>query len=83
MPEDEMQVMQRMLDIEKPNAKRRNEFRYKRLFRTGWHQIEESDNMEKAVSDCVKKVVDELLTTERKLLKRLQESSGEEGQVSM
>ena len=78
-----MQVMQRMLDIEKPNAKRRNEFRYKRLFRTGWHQIEESDNMEKAVSDCVKKVVDELLTTERKLLKRLQESSGEEGQVSM
>lgn len=83
MPEDEMQVMQRMLDIEKPNAKRRNEFRYKRLFRTGWHQIEESDNMEKAVSDCVKKVIDELLTKERKLLKKLQESSGKEGQVSM
>lgn len=83
VPEDEMQIMQRMIDIEKPNDKRRNEFRYKRLFRTGWHQIEESDNMEKAVSDCVKKVIDELLTKERKLLKKLQESSGKEGQVSM
>lgn len=74
VPEAEMQIMQRMIDIEKPNDKRRNEFRYKRLFRTGWHQIEESDSMEEAVSDCVRKVVRELLKKEEKLLKKMQES---------
>ena len=83
VPEDEMQIMQRMIDIEKPNDKRRNAFRYKRLFRTGWHQIEELDSFEEAVADCTRKVVDELLRKESKLLKRLQEAAYTEEQASM
>ena len=78
-----MQIMQRMIDIEKPNDKRRNAFRYKRLFRTGWHQIEELDSFEEAVADCTRKVVDELLRKESKLLKRLQEAAYTEEQASM
>lgn len=78
-----MQIMQRMIDIEKPNDKRRNEFRYKRLFRTGWHQIEESDSFEEAVADCTRNVVDKLLRKELKLLKRLQEGAYTEEQTSM
>lgn len=66
VPDTEMQVMQRMIDIQKPNDKRRSAFRYKRLFRTGWHRIEESDSVEEAVSDCVKAVVKELLKKEEK-----------------
>lgn len=83
VPEDEMQIMQRMIDIEKPNDKRRNTFRYKRLFRTGWHQIEESDSFEEAVADCTRNVVDKLLRKESKLLKRLQEGAYTEKQTSM
>lgn len=83
VPEGEMRIMQRMIDIEKPNDKRRNEFRYKRLFRTGWHRIEECDNIEEAVSDCVKRVIDELLKKEDKLLRRLKESPIEEGKFPM
>lgn len=83
VPEDEMQIMQRMIDIEKPNDKRRNTFRYKRLFRTGWHQIEESDSFEEAVADCTRNVVDKLLRKESKLLKRLQEGAYTEEQTSM
>lgn len=83
VPEDEMQLMQRMIDIEKPNDKRRNTFRYKRLFRTGWHLIEESDSFEEAVADCTRNVVDKLLRKESKLLKRLQEGAYTEEQTSM
>lgn len=83
VPEDEMRIMQRMIDIEKPNDKRRNEFRYKRLFRTGWHRLEECDNIEEAVSDCVKRVIDELLKKEDKLLRRLKESPIEEEKSPM
>ena len=83
VPEDEMQIMQRMIDIEKPNDKRRNTFRYKRLFRTGWHLIEESDSFEEAVADCTRNVVDKLLRKESKLLKRLQEGAYTEEQTSM
>lgn len=83
VPEDEMQIMQRMIDIEKPNDKRRNAFRYKRLFRTGWHQIEESDSFEEAVADCTRNVVDKLLRKESKLLKRLQEGAYAEEQASI
>jgi len=56
-----MQTMQKMIDLLKPGDKRRENFRYKRLFRTGWYKIEENDSFEDSVSDCVRKVVKELL----------------------
>lgn len=83
VPENEMKTMQQMIDIEKPNDKRRTEFRYKRLFRTGWYRIEECDSVEEAVADCVKKVIDELLKREKKLLSRLEASAIKERQPSM
>ena len=78
VPDDEMRTMQKMIDIVKPNDKRRNEFRYKRLLRTGWHQIEELDDFQEAVSDCTRKVVKELLNKEAELLSKLQKSADKE-----
>lgn len=78
VPENEMQTMQKMIDVEKPNDKRKYEFRYKRLFRTGWYQIEELDSFETAVSDCTRKVVNALLKKEANLLAELQRNINKE-----
>ena len=53
---------------------RRENFRYKRLFRTGWYKIEENDSFEDSVSDCVRKVVKELLKKETQLLKQMEKA---------
>lgn len=72
VPEQQMQTMQKMIDLLKPGDKRRENFRYKRLFRTGWYKIEENDSFEDSVSDCVRKVVKELLKKETQLLKQME-----------
>lgn len=72
VPDQQMQTMQKMIDILKPKDKRRENFRYKRLFRTGWYKIEENDSFEDAVAGCVRKVVRDLLKKETHLLKQLE-----------
>lgn len=72
VPDNQMQTMQKMIEILKPGDKRRENFRYKRLFRTGWYKIEESESFEDSVAGCVKKVVKELLKKESHLLKQLE-----------
>lgn len=72
VPDHQMQTMQQMIEILKPGDKRRENFRYKRLFRTGWYKIEESESFEDSVAGCVKKVVKELLKKESQLLKQLE-----------
>lgn len=72
VPDHQMQTMQKMIEILKPGDKRRESFRYKRLFRTGWYKIEESESFEDSVAGCVKKVVKELLKKESHLLKQLE-----------
>ena len=74
VPEQQMQTMQKMIDLLKPGDKRRENFRYKRLFRTGWYKIEENDSFEDSVSDCVRKVVKELLKKETQLLKQMEKA---------
>lgn len=72
VPDHQMQTMQKMIEILKPGDKRRENFRYKRLFRTGWYKIEESESFEDSVTGCVKKVIKELLKKESHLLKQLE-----------
>ena len=74
VPEQQMQTMQKMIDLLKPGDKRRENFRYKRLFRTGWYKIEENDSFEDSVSDRVRKVVKELLKKETQLLKQMEKA---------
>ena len=70
--EQQMQNQPKMVVLLKPGEKRRGDFRYKRLFRTGWYKIEENDSFEDSVSDCVRKVVKELLKKETQLLKQME-----------
>ena len=72
VPDQQMRTMQKMIDILKPKDKRRENFRYKRLSRTGWYKIEENDSFEDAVAGCVRKVVRDLLKKETHLLKQLE-----------
>ena len=75
IPDEEMEKMQRIIDLTKPSDKRRESFRYKRIFRTGWHQIEEADSYDDAVYNCVKRIVAALLKKEENLLKQLENKS--------
>lgn len=75
IPDEEMKKMQRIIDLTKRSDKRRESFRYKRTFRTGWHQIEEADSYDDAVYNCVKRIVATLLKKEENLLKQLENKS--------
>lgn len=66
-----MDTMQKMINILKPNDKRKENFKYKRIFRTKWFEIEESDNMQEDISACVQKIVEDLLRQEKELLTKL------------
>lgn len=71
LPESTMDTMQKMINILKPNDKRKENFKYKRIFRTKWFEIEESDNMQEDISACVQKIVEDLLRQEKELLTKL------------
>ena len=71
LPESTMDTMQKMINILKPNDKRKENFKYKRIFRTKWFEIEESDHMQEDISACVQKIVEDLLRQEKELLTKL------------
>lgn len=68
VPENEMEHMQKIIDVLQPKDKRRNDFRYKRVYRTKWFNIEEIDNMEEELPKLVRAAIDEILKMEKELL---------------
>lgn len=71
VPEHTMDTMQKIINMLKPNDKRKEIFKYKRIFRTKWFEIEESDHMQENISNCVHKIVEDLLRQEKELLTKL------------
>ena len=71
MPEDRMKTMQEIINLLKPNDKRRENFKYKRIFRTNWYEVEESDHMQEDIAIYVHKIVENLLKQEKELLDKL------------
>ena len=71
VPDDSMKTMQDMIEILKPSDRRRENFRYKRIFRTKWYDIGEDDNMQENIAACVREIVNDLLNKEKDLLKKL------------
>lgn len=71
VPEDTMKTMQEMIDLLKPNDKRKENFKYKRIFRTKWYEIKESDHMQEDIAICVHRTVEDLLKQEKELLDKL------------
>ena len=77
VPDDSMKTMQDMIEILKPSDRRREDFRYKRIFRTKWYDIGEDDNMQENIAACVREIVNDLLNKEKNLLKKLNKTDGE------
>ena len=71
VPEPEMEKMQRIIGIVKPADKRSDDFKYKRIFRTKWYDIKESDTLEDDIRILVEAAVDELMQKEDQLLQTL------------
>ena len=71
VPEDTMKTMQEIIDLLKPNDKRKENFKYKRIFRTKWYEIKESDHMQEDIAICVHRTVEDLLKQEKELLDKL------------
>ena len=71
VPEGSMKTMQEMINLLKPGDKRKENFKYKRIYRTKWYNFAQSGHIQEDVSDCVRTVVEDLLTQEKDLLDRL------------
>lgn len=67
VPEDEMKIMDKVIEHLKPNDKKRTEFKYKRLFRTKWYEIKDSENMAEEVYVAVCNAIQEIKNMESKL----------------
>lgn len=68
VPEQEMQMMNRIIDELKPNDNKRDNFRYKRVFRTKWYELNEADDIEAEAYKAVSEAVSEIKAMESKLI---------------
>ena len=67
VPEHSMTVMNTIIDALKPNDKKRNDFKYKRLFRTKWYDLSKEENIEESVSIAVRDAIHEIKVMEKNL----------------
>lgn len=71
VPESTMVTMQKIIELLKPNDKRKENFRYKRIFRSKWFEFNSSDYIQEDIDSCLNKVIEDLLRQERDLLNKL------------
>lgn len=65
VPEESMITMQKMIDVLKPNDSGKKDFKYKRLYRSKWYELNETEDD----VNLVKTAVNEIITMQTKLLK--------------
>ena len=73
--DDEMKHMQNLIDILKPNDHKRDNFQYKRLYKTKQFHLKESDNPDEVVPAAVRSAVKDMLEMEDGLLKKLENNA--------
>lgn len=73
VPEEQMAVMQKIIDLEKPNDKKRYEFKYKRIY-TKRYKIDESDELAQTARSQAKAAVNDLLRYQKRLLEKLKKA---------
>lgn len=71
VPEETMEIIQKMIDIMKPNDKRRTDFTYKRIFKTKWYDINDTNEVDEEIEKLVRNAVAEILNMEENLLKQI------------
>lgn len=65
--------MQEIIDLEKPNDKKRYEFKYKRIY-TKRYKIDESDELAQTARSQAKAAVNDLLRYQKRLLEKLKKA---------
>ena len=70
IPDKQRETMNKMIDILKPNSNK-TDFRWKRLYRTGWFDLSNSSDFEIETENAVRQAVDEILAMEDKLFAEL------------
>ena len=71
VPDDSMETMRKMIDILKPADKRKETFKYKRLYRTKWYEFDEFEHVQDDITGSVRKIAGDLLKQEKELLDQL------------
>lgn len=69
IPPEHMKVMDGLISILKPNANKKP-FTWKRLFRTAWFDVSNSDDIEADTEKFVRQAVDEMLRMEKEVLRK-------------
>lgn len=68
VPEDEKQTMLKIIDYLKPDDKRKEVFKYKRVYRTKWYDLNGADDLEAEAEKLVREAVNELKSIEDKIM---------------
>lgn len=74
VPNAEMETLQKIISILKPDDKRTEGFKYKRVFRTKWYDLNDVDDLEVKAEDAVRSVVAEIKYIEKMVLDKLNEA---------
>ncbi len=70
IPDKQRETMEKMIDILKPNSNK-TDFKWKRLYRTGWFDLSNASDFEIEVENAVRQAVDEMLAMEDRLFAEL------------
>ncbi len=73
VPDAQMEVMQKIIDVMKPGDKRRENFTYKRVYKTKWFDLNDIDDVEAETDKAVREAVNDLLSMQKKLLASINE----------
>ena len=66
--ESDLKKMDQMIECLKPNDNKRTSFKFKRVFRTKWYEIKDSDNMVEEVYNAVRNALLEIKKWKRKYI---------------
>lgn len=71
LPDDEMKHMQKIIDILRPNDKRRDNFQFKRVYKTKPYELKNNQDPEEAIPKAVRAAVKNLMEMEQRLMGEL------------
>lgn len=68
VPDDEKQTMLKIIDYLKSDDKRKEVFKYKRVYRTKWYDLNGADDLETEAEKLVREAVNEIKSMEDKVM---------------
>lgn len=71
VPEDEKQTMLRIIDEMKPGDKRKDDFKYKRVYKTKWYDLNDVDDLDVEAEKAVRNAVKEIKNMEQRVIKAI------------